>query len=135
MYRDAQTGGSRVPLKKFADLDLWKVAHQLSLTIYRLTCRFPKHEAYGLTSQMRRCAVSVPSNVAEGWGRRSTKDFLRHLAIANGSLEELRYFLILARDLDYCAYDDIAALNADVDRIGAMITALEKSLQKRLTDG
>ena len=124
-----------MPLKKFADLDLWKVAHQLSLTIYRLTCRFPKHEAYGLTSQMRRCAVSVPSNVAEGWGRRSTKDFLRHLAIANGSLEELRYFLILARDLDYCAYDDIAALNADVDRIGAMITALEKSLQKRLTDG
>ena len=135
MYRDAQSGGSRVPLKKFADLDLWKVAHQLSLTVYRLTCRFPKHEAYGLTSQMRRCAVSVPSNVAEGWGRRSTKDFLRHLAIANGSLEELRYFLILARDLDYCSNDDIAALNADVDRIGAMITALEKSLQKRLTDG
>ena len=132
MYRDAQTGDSLVPLKKFADLDLWKVAHQLSLTIYRLTCRFPKHELYGLTSQMRRCAVSVPSNVAEGWGRRSTKDFLRHLAIANGSLEELRYFLILARDLDYCAYDDLAALNADVDRIGAMITALEKSLQKRL---
>ena len=71
MYRDAQTGGSRVPLKKFADLDLWQVAHQLSLTVYRLTCRFPKQEVYGLTSQMRRCAVSVPSNVAEGWGRRS----------------------------------------------------------------
>ena len=124
-----------MPLKKFADLDLWKVAHQLSLTVYRLTCRFPKHEVYGLTSQMRRCAVSVPSNVAEGWGRRSTKDFLRHLAIANGSLEELRYFLILARDLDYCSHDEIGSLNADVDRIGAMITALEKSLQKRLTDG
>ena len=124
-----------MPLKKFVDLDLWQVAHQLSLTVYRLTCRFPKHEVYGLTSQMRRCAVSVPSNVAEGWGRRSTKDFLRHLAIANGSLEELRYFLILARDLDYCAYDDIAALNADVDRIAAMITALEKSLQKRLSNG
>ena len=92
-----------MPLKKFTDLDLWKVAHQLSLTVYRLTCRFPKQEVYGLTSQMRRCAVSVPSNVAEGWGRRSTKDFLRHLAIANGSLEELRYFLILAGDLDYCA--------------------------------
>ena len=62
-------------------------------------------------------------------------DFLRHLAIANGSLQELRYFLILSRDLDYCAHDEIAALNADVDRIAAMITALEKSLQKRLKDG
>ena len=119
-------------LKNFVDMDLWQVAHQLSLTIYGMTTRFPKHETYGLVSQMRRCAVSVPSNIAEGWGRRSTKDFLRHLSIANGSLEELRYFLILARDLDYCSRDDVAEPMADVDRIGAMIAALERSLRKRL---
>jgi four helix bundle protein len=65
-------------------------------------------------------------------GRRSTKDFLRHLSIANGSLEELRYFLILARDLDYCSPEDVGELNSDVDRIGAMIAALERSLKKRL---
>ncbi|MDA1311711.1 MAG: four helix bundle protein [Acidobacteria bacterium] len=113
-------------------MDLWQVAHQMSLTIYRMTNRFPKHETYGLASQMRRCAVSVPSNVAEGWGRRSTKDFLRHLAIANGSPEELRYLLILAGDLDYCTQDDAAELNSNIDRIGAMIAALERSLRKRL---
>ncbi|HUG80419.1 MAG TPA: four helix bundle protein [Bryobacterales bacterium] len=119
-------------LKKFTDMDLWQVAHQMTLTIYRMTNSFPKHETYGLASQMRRCAVSVPSNVAEGWGRRSTKDFLRHLAIANGSVEELRYFLILAGDLAYCSQDDVAELISNVDRIGAMIAALERSLSKRL---
>lgn len=121
-----------VSLKKFTGMDLWQVAHQMSLTIYRMTNRFPKHETYGLASQMRRCAVSVPSNVAEGWGRRSTKDFLRHLAIANGSPEELRYLLILAGDLGYCTQDDAAELNSNIDRIGAMIAALERSLRKRL---
>jgi len=113
-------------------MDLWQVAHELSLTVYRMTNQFPKHEIYGLTSQMRRCAVSVPTNIAEGWGRRSTKDFLRHLSIANGSLEELRYFLILATDLEYCSEDGIAEPKSDVDRIGAMIAALERSLRKRL---
>lgn len=121
-----------MPLKAFTDMDLWQVAHRLSLTIYRMTNQFPKHEIYGLTSQMRRCAVSIPANIAEGWGRRSTKDFLRHLAIANGSIEELRYFLILAKDLKYCSQDDVAEPNSDVDRIGAMIAALERSLRKRL---
>ena len=121
-----------MPLKAFTDMDVWQVAHQLNLTVYRLTNPFPKHEIYGLTSQMRRCAVSVPANIAEGWGRRSTKDFLRHLSIANGSLEELRYFLMLAKDLEYCSQADIDEPNSDINRIGAMIAALERSLRKRL---
>ena len=85
----------------FTDLIVWAKAHQFSLEVYRFTLRFPKYELYGLTSQFRRAAVSVAANIAEGFKKRSKADKVRFLNISQGSLEECRHYLILARDLGY----------------------------------
>ena len=116
----------------FRDLEVWQVAHKLALGCYSLSTDFPKSEVYGMTSQLRRCATSVPCNIAEGWGRRSTKEYLRHLSIANGSLEETRYLLLLATDLRYCSPQQHTDLGNLVNRVGAMLAALERSLKARL---
>ena len=119
-------------LTGFRDLEVWQVAHKLALGCYSLSTDFPKSEVYGMTSQLRRCATSVPCNIAEGWGRRSTKEYLRHLSIANGSLEETRYLLLLATDLRYCSPQQHTDLGNLVNRVGAMLAALERSLKARL---
>ena len=93
----------RKPAEKFQDLIVWQKAHALVLLVYKITARFPKEELFGLTSQMRRSAVSVPANIAEGFKRRGKGDKARVLNIAEASLEELRYFFILAEDLGYTA--------------------------------
>ncbi len=90
-------------IRDFTDLSVWQSAHQLAMQIYKLTARFPKEEQYGLTSQMRRAAVSVPANIAEGFARVGKNEKLNFYNIAQGSLAELRYFLILARDLGYAS--------------------------------
>jgi four helix bundle protein len=89
----------RAPAKTFLDLVVWQRAHQFVLAVYQLD--FPKHELFGLTSQLRRAAVSVPANIAEGFKRRGKADKARFLNIAQSSLEECRYYLILASDLGY----------------------------------
>ncbi|MGA2212789.1 MAG: four helix bundle protein [Bryobacteraceae bacterium] len=89
------------PAKTFQDLLVWQKAHALVLGIYRTTASFPKHETFGLSSQMQRAAVSVPANIAEGFKRRGRADKARFLNIAQASLEECRYFLILTGDLGY----------------------------------
>ena len=88
-------------LERFEDLDVWRRAHALVLDVYRLTGRFPNDEKFGLVSQMRRAAVSVPANIAEGFKKRGSKDKANFYNIAQGSLEELRYYYILSRDLGY----------------------------------
>src|SRR4051812_33054695 len=87
--------------RSFEDVDLWKKAHAWVLDIYRFTECFPKHELFGLTSQLRPAAVSVPGNFAEGFKKTGQADKVRFYNIAQGSLEESRYYLILARDLNY----------------------------------
>ena len=87
--------------KRFEDMVVWLKAYILVLEIYRLAREFPQDERFGLTSQMRRCAVSVPANIAEGYRRKGMKDKLKFYNIAQGSLEELRYYLILSKDLGY----------------------------------
>ncbi len=87
--------------KSFTDLYVWQRAHEFVREIYLLSEKFPKAEMYGLTSQLRRAAVSVPANIAEGFGRNTLKDKLRFLTFSRGSLEECRYYLILANDIDY----------------------------------
>lgn len=87
--------------RTFEDVDLWRKAHAWVLAIYKFTEVFPKHELFGLTSQLRRAAVSVPANFAEGFKKRGLADKIRFYNIAQGSLEECRYYLILARDLRY----------------------------------
>jgi four helix bundle protein len=91
----------RRPAQRFEDLVVWQKAHQFVLRVYRFSGCFPKAELYGLTSQVRRAAVSVPANVAEGFSKRGPNDKVRFLNIAQGSLQEARYYLILARDLGY----------------------------------
>ncbi len=91
----------RSPAKSFEDLIVWQKAHQWVLNIYRLTMNFPKQEQFGLTSQLRRAAVSVPANIAEGFKRRGANDKARFYNIAQASLEECRYYLILAHDLQF----------------------------------
>jgi four helix bundle protein len=91
----------REPARTFKDLLVWQRAHQLALAVYKLTSTFPKHEMFGLTCQMQRAAVSVAANIAEGFKRRGPADKARLLNIAQGSLEESRYYLILAQDLGY----------------------------------
>jgi four helix bundle protein len=89
------------PAKSFEQLIVWQKAHQLVLGVYRLTDNFPRTEIYGLTSQLRRAAVSIPANIAEGFKKRGRGDKVCFLNIAQGSLEECRYHLILAKDLNY----------------------------------
>jgi four helix bundle protein len=91
----------RSPAKCFEDLEVWQIAHQLTLAVYRFSAGLPKSEEYGLTSQIRRAAVSVPANIAEGFKKRGVRDKARFYNIAQGSLEECRYYLILLRDLGY----------------------------------
>jgi four helix bundle protein len=87
--------------KNFRDLLIWRKSHALVLAVYQLTVDFPKHEVYGVTNQLQRAVVSVPANIAEGFKRRGKADKARFLNIAQASLEECRYFLILVKDLGY----------------------------------
>ena len=91
----------RPAARSFRDLVVWRKAHEFVLAVYRFTESFPDREKYGLSHQMRRAAVSIPANIAEGFGKRSSAEKARFLNIAEGSLEECRYYLILAQDLDY----------------------------------
>lgn len=92
---------------KYTDLDVWKYSRELVKLVYQLTKPFPKEELYGLTNQIRRCAVSVPSNIAEGIGRQSNKETIHFLYIAKGSLQEVETQLYLSFDLEYISEDDL----------------------------
>lgn len=118
-------------LKSFRELGVWQKAHALVLDAYRVTARFPSEEKYGITSQVRRAGASVAANIAEGFGRRSTKEFLQCSAIANGSLEEVRYFLLLSNDLGYLAEEESERFDTRCDSVGQMIGALTRSLRER----
>jgi four helix bundle protein len=89
------------PAKSFRDLVVWQKAHRFVLDVYSFTASFPKHETYGLCSQLRRSAISIPANIAEGFRRRGRQDKARFMNLAEGSIEESRYYLILANDLGY----------------------------------
>ena len=93
------------PARTFQDLLVWQKAHAFVLEAYRLTATFPRSETYGLALQMRRAAVSIPANIAEGFRRRSKADKARFLNMAEGSVEECRYFLILTKDLGSGVFD------------------------------
>ena len=105
-------------------LGVWVKAHEVTLAVYRQTAGFPPGERYGLTAQIRRSAVSLGSNLVEGSGRRSDGDMRRFLQIARGSLCELQYQLLLARDLEYVSRETWDALAARSDEVGRMLTGL-----------
>jgi len=107
----------RAPAKTFQDLLVWQKAHFLVLAIYKFSAGFPKEEVYGITSQLRRAVVSVPANIAEGFKKKGKNDKARFMNIAQGSLEEVRYYLLLVNDLGYgCTKKHLEMLD-EVSRI------------------
>lgn len=119
-------------IKSFSELTVWQRAHELSLLVYKLTADFPRREMFGIVSQLRRAGASVPANIAQGFGRRTTRELLRSLQIAAGELEEVRYFLILGRDLGYLeryVFDEGMNL---CNSVAQLINALGRSLKQRI---
>ena len=108
------------PARTFQDLLVWQKAHQFVLEVYTFTAVFPKPETYGLSLQMRRAAVSIPANIAEGFRRRGKADKARFMNMAEGSVEECRYFLILAKDL---GYGDTARLSTILEEVSRLLSA------------
>ena len=105
------------PAKTFKDLVVWQKAHRFVLATYLLTSSFPRSEIYCLTSQMRRAAISIPANIAEGFKKRGPSDKMRFLNVAQGSLEECRYYLILVQDLGYGSTADMEVLLEEVSQL------------------
>jgi four helix bundle protein len=117
-------------LRNFKELKVWQKAYQLCLDIYGMTKDFPKDEKYGLTSQIRRAAVSVPSNIAEGYGRKTTAEYIRALYIAYGSNCELETQMLLSGDLGFIGKEDLSRLHEEIGDVERMLKGLIKSLAK-----
>lgn len=113
------------PAKNFQDLIVWKKAHQFVLSTYRFSDNFPANEAYGLVSQIRRSAISIPANIAEGFKKRTKPDKARYMNIAQASLEECRYYLILAKDL---CYGDSYQLMFQLEEVSKLLEAYTSSI-------
>ena len=116
-------------MKQFTDLQGWQEGHSLALAIYKATEDFPKQEVFGLTSQIRRAAVSVPSNLAEGFNRYSAKEKLQFYNIAVGSISEIKSQLFLARDLNYMSNNSAAELLEQTELVRKLILGLIKSIR------
>ena len=121
-------------VKSYRDLDVWKRADVAVLDVYRVTNLFPRSQQFEVVSQLRRAAYSIPANIAEGFGRRSSKELLQFLTIANGSLQELGYFLSLSHDLRYLSPADFEKMETDLKAAARMISAFAKSLRLRLAN-
>ena len=117
-----------VGMKDFRKLQVWEKAHQLALTLYQVTASFPRDETYGLASQIRRAASSIPSNIAEGCGRDGDAELARFCIIARGSASELEYQLLLARDLKLLQTHDYEQLSQQTIEIKRMLTVFVQKL-------
>jgi four helix bundle protein len=115
----------RQAAKTFQDLIVWQKAHQFVLNVYQLTEQFPKSEVFGLSSQFRRAAVSIPANIAEGFKKKGRADKARFMNTAQGSLEECRYYLILARDLNY---GDMSHAINQIEEVSKLLNSYANSI-------
>jgi four helix bundle protein len=118
-------------VKSFKDLYVWRLGVELAETIYRITAGFPKAELFGLTSQMRRAAVSIPSNIAEGRARNSSREFLHFLSISRGSLAELETQLEIAVRLNYTG-SDVEAVREQSELLGKKLNCLQAAIGSKL---
>ena len=118
-----------IEMKDFRSLKVWEKAHELTLAIYEATREFPKHEIYGVTSQIQRAAVSVPTNIAEGCGKDSDAELKRYFLIAMGSSSELEYLLLLARDLGYLPAESYQILQSKLIEVRKMLNAFIQHLK------
>jgi len=119
-------------MKGYRDLKVWQLSLDLAIEICQSLRTFPNHELFGICSQIRRCSVSIPSNIAEGHQRDSTKEYLRHLSIARGSLAELETQLIISNRLNYIQNDTYNNFMARLGEVGRMIQGLQAALRKKL---
>ena len=118
-------------LKSFKDLKVWQRSYQLCLEIYKITKGFPGEEKYGLTSQLRRVAVSVPSNISEGYGRKTTPEYIQFLYIAYGSVCEIETQILLSGDLGYISNGRLEMLNEGIREVERILKALIRSLENK----
>ena len=118
-------------LKNYKELKVWQKSYRLCMESYKVTGKFPNEEKYGLTSQIRRSAVSIPSNIAEGYGRKTTADYIRMLYIAYGSLCELETQIMIADDLNYAMHADKEQLRKLISEVERMLKALIRSLEEK----
>jgi four helix bundle protein len=125
----AKIKGRSFAVKDFKNLTAWSRAHGLTLEVYDATKGFPRDEAFGLTSQLRRACASIPANIAEGCGRSGDTELARFLVIASGSASEVEYHLLLARDLNYLSHDKYVNLNGQVNELKRMLTAFIQKLK------
>ena len=115
----------------YKELEVWKRSVALTTELYKLTSRFPNTERYGLTSQIRRAITSVPANIAEGWGRGSTGEYVQFLTVARGSLMEVETHLIVSRNLNFVSDAAQAPFSKEIEGIGKMLNALIVALKSR----
>jgi len=118
-------------LKNYKELQVWQRGYKLCLDIYKITKHFPKEEQYGLTAQMRRSAVSIPSNIAEGYGRKSRKEYIQLLYVAYGSTCELETQLSISKDLEYIDNENAVGVQQGIGDVERMLQALIKSLEAK----
>ena len=114
--------------QSFKELHVWQTAHQFVLLVYRVTGNFPAHERFGLSSQFQRAAVSIPAYIAEGYKKISRADKLRLMNVAQGSLEECRYYIILSKDLYYVAEEDYLNLTRSIEGVSRLLNSYCKAI-------
>lgn len=120
-------------IKTFRDILAWQKSHKLTLLVYKITEVYPKHELFGLTSQTRRSTVSVPANIVEGFRRQSLKDSIKFYNTADASLEELKYHLLLAKDLKYISLERYNFILEKTEEVGKLLTGWLKTQRSFLT--
>jgi len=121
-------------MQDFRELKVWQRAHELALEVYQITASFPRHEMFGLTSQMRRSCSSIAANLAEGCGRNGDAEFARYCSIAMGSASETEYHLLLARDLKMIKPADYEDLSKRIIELKRMLTGLNQKVRARIAD-
>ncbi|NOT71726.1 MAG: four helix bundle protein [Hyphomicrobium sp.] len=120
-------------IRSYQDLEVWQMAMTLAEDCYRITRAFPREELYGMTSQIRRAAVSIPANIAEGYGREMTGSYIQFLRVSQGSVRELETHLLLAGRINLASGDDLAKPVETCERIGKMLRSLIRALESRGT--
>jgi len=119
-------------MRNYRELQVWTKAHNLTLELYRVSQRFPREEMYGITSQLRRAAVSIGANLAEGCGRRTSSELARFVRIATGSASELDYHILLSRDLGFMAADEFATASSALTEVRKMLTSFLNSVEEQI---
>ena len=119
-------------ISTYKDLIVWQKSIALVISVYSLTKKFPNDEKFGIVAQINRAIVSIPNNIAEGWGRESSKNYVQFLRIARGSLMEIETLILISKNLDYINEQDYIDLTKQIDEVGKILHGLIKSVQQKI---